>query len=492
MHKQKKLIGLLFSVALATQALHAVSYNYFATPDGSGDDCSQDLPCSLSTVLTKSLPNNIYLGAGTYTGSGTDRIMTLNTHVNILGGWDATSTTPVVRDSDLYVSVIDGEGERGCILIDEDKVVTIDGVSIINCQQDSSGAGLYVINSRSLELKDVNFSRNYSSAEYGGGAYIKNGTVEIENCTFTQNSANRDGGALYIKEANATVKSSTFQENDANYASALYFDGKIERNALNISDSNFTDNSKKTSVSLDGGQHQTIAINDADANITNNIFKNNTDLMGTPIYIHLSNFYFINNIVINNEADLATLYVYNSQFAIIVNSVFADNNASRSSGNAAIHFQDVRGAVAYNTIANNDVNSSIRIGAKGSDDNFDMFANIITGHKVGIVVESDSTLRLSYTLWGEGDSANDINISSTSTTSTQEDDFAGDPAFIDEANGDYHIGIHSAARDKCTFISEIEFDMDYDKRPFGSGSDIGADEFSDILASPAITMYLLN
>jgi hypothetical protein len=416
--------------------------------------------------------------------------MTLNKHIHIFGGWDGTTTTPIVRDPDLYVSVIDGENTRGGIFIDDDKVVTIDGLSIINCQQDGNGAGLYVTNSKTLNLKDIIFSENYSALNYGGGAYIQGGIASIENCSFIKNTAHQDAGALMIYEANATIKETSFQENDANHFSALYFNGSGTRYSLTLRDSTFTDNSKLTSIGASGNQASTVSIRYSDANVTNNIFKNNGDINGPMLNFDRSRGYFVNNIVANNKNRLASLYIYDSPFIAIVNSIFNDNNTSGSSINSTIFIQDGVGVLAHNTISNNLVDEAIHIGSKGSTDDIDMFNNIITGHDIGILLESDSTLHINYTLWGEGASANGTNISSTGTL-TQEDDIVGDPAFVDEANGDYHISTRSAARDTAV-ATEINFDIDNDERPQGNHPDIGADEVVGQFASPALIMYLLN
>jgi len=60
-------------------------------------------------------------------------------------------------------------------------------------------------------------------------------------------------------------------------------------------------------------------------------------------------------------------------------------------------------------------------------------------------------------------------------------DYTGDPAFVNAAGGDYHIGAGSAAIDKGVDAPVI-IDMDGDGRPHGSASDLGADEYTGAAA----------
>ncbi len=54
-----------------------------------------------------------------------------------------------------------------------------------------------------------------------------------------------------------------------------------------------------------------------------------------------------------------------------------------------------------------------------------------------------------------------------------------DPGFV--ATGDYHIHSTSAAVD-----AGVTTDIDGDPRPFGSGYDVGADEFSSVIYLPLV------
>jgi hypothetical protein len=87
-------------------------------------------------------------------------------------------------------------------------------------------------------------------------------------------------------------------------------------------------------------------------------------------------------------------------------------------------------------------------------------------------VNSLSTATLEATLWyGNGDNAYGAGYVGMGTINVYDD-----PAFVDPAGCDYHIGAGSAAIDVGIDAGVTE-DIDGDPRPVGVGPDIGADEF---------------
>ena len=490
----KNFLGLALLLVMSSQTALATVEQHFASPSGAGD-CSQANPCSIATaVTTMSDPHGIvYLAQGSYTSS-TNEVIFIDKNISLLGGWDGSVSSPIVRDSSLHVSTIDGQSSRRGVKIGEGHSVTIEDITVANCVSSSHGAGLYVNNSSSLTLNNVTFFQNYTDAGSadGGGAYVHGGILNIANSSFIKNSA-ADGGGLATDEANATIQTSLFEENDAHQSnSAFYFFGTSESayNDLNLTQSTFTNNSKKTSINgADSNNYSTFGTQYADAIIYNSRFENNDNTDGTSINIQKSSLTFINNIVSNNKDNLSALYIYDSPKLLIANSMFTDNNVTSPDTTSSIFIQQGFGTIDFNTIANNDVDTAMRIGGKGSSDNLFMHSNIITGHDLGILLADNSSLHISHTLWGEGASANGTNITSTGTL-TQSDDFVGDPAYVDEINGNYHIKAISDAIDKGE--GKMPFDIDMDERPQGSADDIGADEFVNNAVSPALIMYLLN
>lgn len=99
-----------------------------------------------------------------------------------------------------------------------------------------------------------------------GGAVINNGTLIVNNVTFTGNHAGT-GAAIdnNYSGATATITNSTFQNNTANYGAALDNDAGA---TMTVSDSTFTGNS---AVSFGG-----VADNEGTLTMTNNTMTSNT------------------------------------------------------------------------------------------------------------------------------------------------------------------------------------------------------------------------
>lgn len=492
----KIIIGVLF---LSSHMLYAVTSNYFATPDGTGNTCSQASPCSLSTALSTAVDfDTVYMGAGNYT-SDEYEVAFIESSITLLGGWDATTTTSLVRNPDIYVSVIDGEDTRGGIMIEDDNSVVIDGVTISNAKTDESGAGLFVENSNLLTLKNIEFSNNNAvnyEIDYinGGAAYVEGGMLNIENCTFTNNTAIASisgyGGALAIFETNTTIKSSIFRDNRAYTNSVLKFKGvsSTSLNTLLIEDSTFINHG----ITAPNG-YEIIKIENADIEAHNNIFTQNLSHRGNLIEIYSSNLIFTANIISNNQSQkIPALFLHRVTNLEVSNNIIVDNSSTSSVEDfPAIHViaTTQRGLFTHNTIANNDTDFALLMGdgINGIEpmDNISFINNIIMSEGVGIHVSQYVEIDIDSTLWygpAHTEGAGTINATHS---------FVGSADFVDAPNGNYHIGANSVAKDVGVSAGVIA-DIDGDARPQGSGYDIGADEFVNSLTSPAIIMYLLN
>ncbi len=466
---------------------------HFVTSSGTGD-CSQADPCSLERALSRvdnQSFHTIYMGAGNYTGTN-DEVMLIQEGevVNILGGWDGTTTTPVVLNPKIHVTVIDGEGTRGGITLGDNLWIRIKGITVTNALTDRPGSGLVVDRSNSLTLENVIFSNNSARTDiedymYGGAVYVRGGTLSIENCTFTNNWADGKksayGGALAIIEANASILGSTFQENRSWEDSALFFHG-ISSSSLGTLELN--DNIFNANGVANGSAYRILKLRYADAEIRHNSFTNNKSSRADLMQILSSKLIFTNNIISNNSSGkVAALYIYNTLAFKVGNNIIADNNSTGSSY-PAIQTLLSTGLFAHNTIANNDTDFAILIGyVEFSNDhsNIGLVNNIITGHPTGIYVGDGTEINAESTLWG------DLTQTDGQGTINTVNDYTGNPDFKDG----YHIGANSVAKD-AGVMAGIFTDIDGDTRPQGNGYDIGADEFVNSSASPALIMYLLN
>lgn len=93
---------------------------------------------------------------------------------------------------------------------------------------------------------------------------------------------------------------------------------------------------------------------------------------------------------------------------------------------------------------------------------------IIAGHTYGVVVEGEGEATLEATLWY------DNKWKTNGAVETGDLNYDGDPAFVDPARWDYHIGAGSPALDRGV-ATGVHSDMDGQRRPW-LAPDLGADE----------------
>ncbi|MBN1976185.1 MAG: right-handed parallel beta-helix repeat-containing protein [Anaerolineae bacterium] len=182
-----------------------------------------------------------------------------------------------------------------------------------------------------------------------------------------------------------------------------------------------------------------------------------------------------NNTVHNNRAKF-TAGIYLAQIitdTVLVNNVVADNQLESAFG-AGIRLRTCNAHLLHNTIARNTGGSGEGIYVSNASTVW-MTNTILVGHAIGIWVDSSSAV-LEATLWGEGAWAN-VTDTVGSSIATGTVNVRGDPAFLAPAEGDYHVGVASAAID-AGVNAGIATDLDGDMRPWpaGGGYDIGADE----------------
>ena len=146
--------------------------------------------------------------------------------------------------------------------------------------------------------------------------------------------------------------------------------------------------------------------------------------------------------------------------------------ASGSTGYA----QSVHAILLHNTIAHQTPVASFGVQV-GPDSTIEMTNNIVTNFYVGIRRASTSTgsAVADYTLFHSNEYDYDPGVSSSH-------EVHGDPAFV--GTGDYHITAASAAIDAGK-AAGITIDYDGASRPWGSGYDIGADEYP-----PRVSVHL--
>jgi uncharacterized repeat protein (TIGR01451 family) len=402
--------------------------------------------------------------------------------VTIQGGYAATFTDP--PDPVANPTTLDAQGQGRVLFIAGAISPTIEGLHITGgdavglggtwegTTAYDAGGGVYVITATAtirdnrvfnntitgwsdgggicLVSSDATVSGNTitnNSAHWGGGLSVDHrGDATVSGNTITNNTANADGGGMQLAHSDATVSGNTFSANRATATAAgAGFGGGLflwYSNAATVSGNTFSAN---TATKAGGGLH----LDHSDATtVSGNTFSVNTaDQHGGGLNLTDSDATLTNNIVADNQANIAGsgISIWSSSPRLLHNTI------ARNTGGGG------RGIYVTN---NSDV---------------EMVNTVLVGHSVGIYVAAGSRADLETTLWGSGTWANTTDRSGPGTINHSED-HTGDPAFVNPAAGDYHIGLGSAALDAGADAG-VSTDIDGDPRPIGPGYDLGADEW---------------
>ncbi|MBN2258677.1 MAG: right-handed parallel beta-helix repeat-containing protein, partial [Anaerolineaceae bacterium] len=410
----------------------------------------------------------------------------------------------LVIDPDQYVSILDGQNARR--VVTSESIIGIprlSGFTIKNGNADGLAAGCTA----------------YEPAGCGGGIFISNAALTIENCIIEHNVAATTyasgayygyGGGVYIQNpAGVTITKSIIRQNtasaatditgyDIGYGGGIHVSGSADPEDLIITNNEISENEVAEVSHLGWGAGFYIVY--SSGLISGNfIHDNNTNMgaNGSAFYSGHSDIIIQNNQIVDNPGlnvlNLESFYGYVSSNVIINpgsdHGIFLNMNYP---GDISILDNNI---ISQHEIAN--------IKAHGSDGGFGVTAqlyhntldsasygiyqdgyayslasnNIISNHTIQGVYKSPTstgnTINLAHSLYygnnDDGDSDMDMNNSPV----------YGDPAYWDATNGNYHIRAHSAARDK-SLGEGYAYDIDGSSRPIGSSStpyDIGADEF---------------
>jgi len=427
--------------------------------------------------------DEIWVAGGTYTSAG-EVVITITKSFTLYGGWDGVSVG--VRNSAAYPTILDGENARRVIQITGNVSPTIDGFTITGGNATGLGGGLF------------------AGSDAGGGIYSLNASPIIQNNIITNNVASTQsgvralGGGIYIKDAPtlAVIRYNQIMSNTAGIGIQQGEGGGLFiYSPADVLTNTFRDNEacKSCTRSLGGGLD--VGWTTSQILIAHNLFENNQARQGGGIHLVWSAVQVNGNTIISNTAtdDGAGLFstydkgsnvnanivmsntaaryggglvIYITQgpeATRLVNNIIAHNLAGDSGGGLYAHSDWNLSAITltHNTVASN--GTGLRIG-----DNMTatLVNNIVASHTLGITVTGPGgNVFADHTLfWGNTDDgirgANSVD---------------GDPAFVNPAAGDYHIGPGSGAIDAGVAAGVIS-DIDGELRPDCVLGDIGADE----------------
>jgi parallel beta-helix repeat protein len=359
-------------------------------------------------------------------------------------------------------------------------------------------AGMYVESARGT----ITGCHIYSNtAERGGGMYLAYSSVTLDGNTVTTNTATAadvhdGGGGVYLYYSSATLDGNTVVSNTAS--------GRGGGLHLHRSGATLDGNRLIGNVASDFGGGVYLYDSDAAALNGNRVMSNTADQSGGGLYLHNSDATLKGNTlsgntavsdggglcaVSNSGAELGHntivsntaggsgggLYVRSSD-ATLVNNVVADNVADSAGGGIYVHSDSNPRLLHTNIVRNRGGDGSgVCVSHSGSNYSTVVLVNtILVSHTVGITVAAGDSAILTATLW-HGNTTADWGGDGGILTGTLAHNHWDDPAFVDPANGDYHITADSAARDTGV-DADVDNDMDGEPRPQGPGYDIGADE----------------
>jgi parallel beta-helix repeat protein len=323
------------------------------------------------------------------------------------------------------------------------------------------GGGLYVSNS-DVMLNDNTITSNASVA--GGGLYLESSSATLNDNTVTANNSGYYGGGLYLVYSSATLNRNIIGGNTTS---------NFPGGGLYLSYSSATLNGNTIS-SNSGSKGGGLYIGSSTATFNGNTISGNTshNASGGGLHLYHSSATLSGNTISGNSAVYGGgLYLIFGSSATLVNDVVVDNQAGTSG--SGLYVESASSArLLHTTLAGNQGEDGIVVtfDAYYPTSTIALTNTILVSHTVGISVAAGCTATLESTLW----SGNGSDWGGAGTISHVHD-YSGPPAFVDAAAGDYHLRPGSAALDQGVETGLIS-DIDLQPRPY-LAPDLGADEY---------------
>ena len=472
----------------------------FIKPGGTGDWCLQDDPCgSIQYAINECEPDNgdtIYVAGGTYTGTGA-AVITITKPITLYGGWDSSTITPIVRDPDTYVTILDGENGRRVVYITGTVSPILEGFTLQRGDALGLGGdpvlpnfdfgGAVYANNASPVITDCRILS--STAGFGGGLALYYGAPIVGNDVVLGNTASQSatgqlrgvGGGIFLYHSPATIIDNIVMNNVASGTTmydgggGLYLDNSATVIRGNIIQGNH-------GSPYGGG----LFIYQSGAVVHDNTIQDNNALSGDGggAFVVMSAVDFEANVILDNQAVNAGggLEILGSNPFTLTNNTFALNSTQGGAGALSVGgclgcpgSSTGQGTLLHNTFVENhsSVPWMIHIGdVPGSPGATVAFTNTIIDKPGGIWVDTTGSVLLNTTLWDIALQSTNLTVTGTGTIITRTD-YYGFPDFVRPT---FHIGPNSAAIDQGTNAG-VMTDVDGESRPNGAGYDIGADEF---------------
>jgi uncharacterized repeat protein (TIGR01451 family) len=398
------------------------------------------------------------------------------------------STDPgdVVKVAGICSGVADRDGNRQTVYISKTVTVrggyTIDDWSASNPDANPTtldaakrGRVVYIQGSNDISptLESLRVI-NSSTGETGGGIYVEHASPTISGCQIYSNTAWSGGGVTLYEAGGAVLSNNDVHDNAARWGGgvkldaspfALLGDNTVHHNEATVSGGGGIYMSEEHTATLSG----------------NDIYGNSADEGGGVLLADTIDATLIGNTIHDNSADDGGgLYLNMGQNITLDNNIIVENQSSGNGG--GVYVLGGTAHLRHTTLAGNSGQQGVYVYETAIAR---LTNTILVSHTVGVEADFGATAYLTATLWGDGAWANGTDTDAVGgSIYTDTLNWWGDPAFVDPAGGDYHLGAGSAAFERGVSTG-VPYDIDGDLRSVGLGMqpDLGADE-----ALPTLTV----
>jgi parallel beta-helix repeat protein len=380
-----------------------------------------------------------------------------------------------------------------------------------------NGGGVYLHYSRAVLNGNTvvsNTSGNYSGGIhlYHGEATLSNNTIisntavrgggisllsmgsgtTLHGNTITANKASLRGGGLHLEEGFPVLNGNTVSSNTSWCGGGLSLNGS---SAILTANTIVTNTAKADGITGCGGGGGVYGYASTATLMGNDIARNDAVYDGGGILLESTTDTIVGNTIVSNTGPSAGVVVWGGKAKlsrntivrnpggmdmwyqaapVLTNNIIADNGRGVSINSSSP-------SLVHNTIANNGgIGIAVSAHVFWGGSNVLITNTVLVSQTVGIAVYnhtlyglySYSTARLDGTLWGNG-----TEWTGDGTIITGTHNYWGNPAFVNPAGRDFHIGVSSAAIDRGVNAGTAT-DIDNQPRPNPDTSipDLGADE----------------
>jgi hypothetical protein len=442
------------------------------------------------------IAGGVYTGVNTYAGMG--QVVYISKTLSLRGSY--TLTDWITPDYTIHPTILDAQDQGRVISIVGPITTTLEGLRLTRgnnypTYDNSDGGGVYAIGAN-VSIRGCEVISNITPV-FGGGIYLRNGFLSIENSAIGQNFAD-SGGGIYASEGEVNLKSNHIFSNTGIY-------GGGGGGGMYVTIGNITATANTIEGNYTEGEGGGLYVETNKAVLDKNTICNNYAFYGGG-GLRIRNLLSIlsNNLICDNSSALSGggLSMEWGKAEIVANQVI--DNFSDDPG-AGLHLSDIEGRLNNNVLVGNHTDSwasgilvydsqlywsqntiAHNLGGDGvgiyvladhiNPSTLVLTNTILVSQTVGLQVTEYGKVTLEGTLWGGGDWANGMDWTGDGQIVTGTVNLWGDPKFLNPVTEDYHITSSSAAID-AGVDSGVLTDVDGEARPAGGGFDLGADEY---------------